>query len=456
MSSHGEIYFEYFCRNTLQMLQRYQPGPAWRALCHLMEDPSSSLRHIASAVGYQHLALGAGQQPSPEMESSLKSAALNALRASIMRGPGDLLEPLLGVCFMAVLESLKGSQPSEILLHLEAGVRLARQRIADDATPEIKECLRFLEAHARAIVLLHAPSATRERASAVIAVEESLQKSLKVSSGDEWTNDFVSINHAFHEQEIRIMSLFATYHQPELNHEPHSAPTVEFLRQVVSKLNAQRLQLEDAVDKKLSGALSPGDYAQQAIYRIIKGKCIVHGIIFNLKIGFHQTDFDDYIDDFSLALGWIEEGLDTLRQPHSPSDTPFDRSSNAFSLGLGVFDVLKLIAIKCRDPLVRRRAVRLFEKCPLREGPWSMSQAQRICSAVIAFEEMHAFEETGRTVMTCSDVPEHSRVLFNFVTSREAAGDPAGAAFEIKVYTKAQVKFNWYTSNSFVVRKLIV
>jgi hypothetical protein len=402
------------------------------------------------------------QSKSHRLEISLTTHAVGTLRSAIAGARrGDVVEPLFAACFLTMLETLQGSH-SKTLIHLEAGIRLGREQMAEGASPEIRDCLRFLEDHARAIVLLESPTEAGKRANAILSINSALDQTLDPHFGPQMDNDGMSVIRAVHEQEIRLVSLFLAYHKADIVRNAPPAQFAAYLIGVVNKLRQCSVQIEAFVDEQLKRTVTAtSDPTQTALYSIAKAKCILQSIILSMTMNYRQTDFDKHTTKFQSLLDWIENALDLLNDSSStspksqstsptsptassssPSATSATSSSSpgsfhAFSLGMGVHDPLMMVAVKCRDPATRRRAVDLFSKCPRREGPWSTRRAQQMCSTVIAYEERRALETTGKVPLTCEDVPEECRAFVNHIFVKDASGAGLETSFGVKLYVKS-------------------
>lgn len=65
-----------------------------------------------------------------------------------------------------------------------------------------------------------------------------------------------------------------------------------------------------------------------------------------------------------------------------------------------------MIARACRDPVCRRRAIRLLREFPIREGLWDSVVAARIAEHVMWLEE----GAVGRAVQAATDIPPWARI----------------------------------------------
>ena len=88
------------------------------------------------------------------------------------------------------------------------------------------------------------------------------------------------------------------------------------------------------------------------------------------------------------------------------NDRSDDRSQKPiFSMDQNIVFPLFNIAYRCRDPIIRRRAIALLYSSPRQEGLW-----HSIITARVA-EKIMMMEEAGLGEVTCSaDVPDENRI----------------------------------------------
>lgn len=122
----------------------------------------------------------------------------------------------------------------------------------------------------------------------------------------------------------------------------------------------------------------------------------------------HNYVWDKYNSYFEqmVALG---ESINGLHSSHSRSPSPSvslsSCSSKTFSLDLGITACMFNVAAHCRDPNIRRRAVRVLRSSKIQEGVWDS-----VAIAAIA-EKWIEIEEEGLDIVTsCADIPASSRL----------------------------------------------
>ena len=103
-----------------------------------------------------------------------------------------------------------------------------------------------------------------------------------------------------------------------------------------------------------------------------------------------QASYDAYITDFRSIISLVE----TLDESHYSgllqSIHPKAKSAKqppAFVFDLYVIPVLYFVAIKCRHPLIRRKAISLLSSSPRREGLWDAAPVARVAERVMQIEE---------------------------------------------------------------------
>jgi hypothetical protein len=65
-----------------------------------------------------------------------------------------------------------------------------------------------------------------------------------------------------------------------------------------------------------------------------------------------------------------------------------------------------MVCTRCRDPVFRRRALRLLQICNRKEGIWDSTRSARVGERAIEIEETRA----GGVVSHASDVPSWARI----------------------------------------------
>ena len=92
-----------------------------------------------------------------------------------------------------------------------------------------------------------------------------------------------------------------------------------------------------------------------------------------------QSSFDSYHKDFEQIIEHAQEMLILADHP----DVVARRQASPS----GCIPPLYFTASKCRDPILRRRALSLLDRAPIEDSLWTVLPAQRIIRGIITFEE---------------------------------------------------------------------
>ncbi|PYH97889.1 hypothetical protein BO71DRAFT_317559 [Aspergillus ellipticus CBS 707.79] len=109
----------------------------------------------------------------------------------------------------------------------------------------------------------------------------------------------------------------------------------------------------------------------------------------------NRVQWDEYCSLFEqmVALG------------ESIIESPAREMKQTFSLDLGIIPTMFNVAIRCRDPFIRRRAVNVLRASAVQEGVWNSGVVAAVAEKWIEIEE----EGLGE-VVSCADVPDSARL----------------------------------------------
>lgn len=146
-------------------------------------------------------------------------------------------------------------------------------------------------------------------------------------------------------------------------------------------------------------------------------------------ISLRQTSFDEYMDHFA---GIIEHATVYLRRSARSTNVKLLSSSDP-----GVVPPLYFCATKCRDPVLRREALRLIRHAPLQEDLCAFVAPARVVATVISVEEggfqlpfkrnLYFLESHYPTCLP----PEERRFAYFSVVGRQAPGGKLRQALEL-------------------------
>jgi hypothetical protein len=97
-----------------------------------------------------------------------------------------------------------------------------------------------------------------------------------------------------------------------------------------------------------------------------------------------EMDYDEYLEEFREIVDLCAE----LESHCGPSKlNKGDGESEVYVFDMQSVMPLDFIARKCRDPILRRRAIRLLKARPRRELFWDSVTAARVCEWIVEIEE---------------------------------------------------------------------
>ncbi|EXJ90390.1 hypothetical protein A1O1_03491 [Capronia coronata CBS 617.96] len=140
-----------------------------------------------------------------------------------------------------------------------------------------------------------------------------------------------------------------------------------------------------------------------------------------------QTTFDDYRDQFSTILDHAEKVLkysigSTTGQP-------------IFRFEIGLIPPLYFCAIKCRDPMLRRRALAMMMQAPEKESLWSSVATETMIENVIAMEEGKPYDASQSDLTGPLPLPpEENRIHNVAVVGKDVLGGTQRFALELSKY----------------------
>ncbi|RAL07073.1 Zn(II)2Cys6 transcription factor domain-containing protein [Aspergillus homomorphus CBS 101889] len=139
-------------------------------------------------------------------------------------------------------------------------------------------------------------------------------------------------------------------------------------------------------DARLSGFLSvaaPSEKDDRAL-NLLYIRRIFARIFLSLDFTKGELCHDDFLQDYKQMLDLATQLLDDLNSSHMSGERP---SHPNFCLATTVAEPLFLIATRCREPTIRREALRLLKQYPRREGICEGMVAARIAETMIDIEE---------------------------------------------------------------------
>jgi hypothetical protein len=176
----------------------------------------------------------------------------------------------------------------------------------------------------------------------------------------------------------------------------------------IARTTGPRVQLPVEVDKQserwlkaLAAFISnskTGAYSSNSI-TFLKTTHIM-SFIFIRTMGIqYETEFDDYVKEFADIVG--------LYRRIAKKEKQGCRDGSSFGFDSRMVDTLSTVALRCRDPRIRREAIAL-----LTEGARTAGVTALIARSVMEIEELGTVSD----ILSCRDVPESKRIRLHTIS----------------------------------------
>ncbi|KAE8385614.1 hypothetical protein BDV23DRAFT_15385 [Aspergillus alliaceus] len=149
-----------------------------------------------------------------------------------------------------------------------------------------------------------------------------------------------------------------------------------------------------------------------------------------------QMMFDNFSADFEAIVSLSEEvvrlGPDGEKQSHA----------NRFTLESGITAPLWFTALKCRDPILRRKAIQTLSDFHIREGMWDMGLFVKVAELVVESEESElSFLPVEKRV------PEDRQRIYDPILPEEIVASPC----QVVLLSKPDgADGDWHTQTTYV------
>jgi hypothetical protein len=187
---------------------------------------------------------------------------------------------------------------------------------------------------------------------------------------------------------------------------------------LLAVLEAERMKVTDHIARWLSRFEEVALRDHNASPILVRTLRVWHQLAaIDVATGWYGSElrYDEHVDRYEYLVATAEEIIELLAQKP-------DRTLFSFDLGISI--PLFATIERCRDPYVRRRALKAMHAGPQQEGTWGP------CAALAA-ERWVMFEEHGLgPVKKASDVPEWRRIRHMDAGANPEAG-VAEVVFEV-------------------------
>lgn len=411
---------------TLSAFHRCEPSPLWDYIRRELAD-SKSVEAMAIALGHEHYTATLSPPSSPPEEAlDFYPDAVRLLRTAIrdaeaQETPSAMFAIVFHCLLLVILQCFRKSF-DELNLHLQHGLRIAKQAVDHPeatAIVPLSECIRLMRQYSIAVALFNpllpqdglCTGISTTTANQALSDPDSLQASQPSSST--LLKDDQVLRAEMENLVLDLIRTTLTHRSPKLD--PHDGslgfastfPSDASLVAAVTRLRERHAKLESAMQKRL--LLKRNSRSQH--FKIGSATTMLLGIYLRRRWSGYHCTYDVEFECFSTILDRIQSALEAERSQED--GTAASGSSSAFSIGLGTIAPLFYVAMMCREPLIRRRAIELMSQCPLQDGPWNSKLAERITRTVMEFEERKA-QEDGVGYALTGHIPEHCRVVYYY------------------------------------------
>ena len=418
---------DFFCKCTAPGLADPFPSQLWYQFAQLAVDGQNPIRDAVLAIAEIHEVYTRRPQerfPAPDYPlEQYKKAVQQVCKLDGTKQERAFDFALAACIIFSCIEGIQGHYQS-LLSHLRSGMKIMIQTERDTGSTRIshlsREMLRRLFVGVNAQLMAYG--------------DERLEKTARDPVLDQLPDTFESASQAMSALERFYCELMDFY----LSLQNAAADPRIFDQQ------GQRLLRQHEVYKQYfrqcsqscRTVLSLGIPISHVALRELSSEALVVlitsisvSIALEVDITDADMDMDRFQPKFRQSLMACEEFMrkqsgTSIPVPVTTQHLPERVDSGArvslpptFSRQLGIVPHLYWAASRCRDPLVRRWALRLLFTCNRREGIWDSTTCGRIAERVIAVEEGAAISHRSqlptvdhRKLTSSRDIPRSARV----------------------------------------------
>ncbi|KAI0160513.1 hypothetical protein GGR57DRAFT_455607 [Xylariaceae sp. FL1272] len=388
-------FFEYV---SIRQLNEYQPCASWRRTLMFFSQTVPTIRYAAVALGlmyrkYLNCISGTGAHQPAFFDNLVPDNAPllyynRAIHHLLTQKVGNVTEStaitLLACYLFTCFEHLAGNDVQAIK-HLRGGVELSRS-ISDinngDGHAQPTELCTTIDQVTNQIRRLDIQAAT----SLVDWIPADIQDTpiLRLRPYD---NAFQSLEEAADHLQILVARVMRVR-----NAEQQMCPTGNvplppppYRDMVLGQLETWSCLFRDMLRQ---GTFYETDSKSDPLITLLRLQYTISWTLLSSYGPGREMEYDNYLPYFQQCVALGEE-VASAHEQYSGSSMP------TFTAELGILPVLYIIGAKCRHPTVRRDALRILRRHPMREGVWDSITASRVVERIIEIEEGGA-EESER------------------------------------------------------------
>ncbi|KAJ9227401.1 transcriptional regulator family: Fungal Specific TF [Paecilomyces variotii] len=424
-------YAELFCTQTSQAIAGFFASEFWCRVLPQLSFWDPAVRHAIIAVSATHeqriLAASSVQQSTVSQTQRNEKLVLEQYNKAIHHlithsssPTGGRVEPtLITCCLFIFLEIMRGNF-SQALNHVEAGLNiitdLKRRGILDAVDKELVELFVRLNIQkslfGRPLMTLNAPKADPDSSSCRASFSTISEARVLLDSLTERALKFIRLTKSGQDCSLTTTELLGV--------QTHITTALDnWSRQFERLTRSKRIKRSDS-----RGPL------------ILKMQYLVARIWLKTCLSPDEMVFDNHISDFeeiiSIATTFIND------EATNPQKKESHDSCGSFCGEMGIIPPLYYTALKCREPILRRKAINLISSYHRREGMWEGILYAKVAEFVMAMEE----EKQLSLPVEMRGLPASTCRVYEVLIPEEATGN----SVRFLLLSKPDgVDGNWYS-----------
>lgn len=368
-------------RYVAPKLSGYLDSPFWSTLIPQLAHSEPAIRHAVIAISTVHRDLESLQVRSPTgsiepSESAIMetSQAMRSLTTRMSADPSSSLVPLVACLLFTCLDFLRGSSDTA-MVHMKNGFQILNS-LTEPPTSAAPQQISDSKAIREHVV----PVFTRLNLLCILFGQSLPFRAFGESSPD--ISTFTSVE----DGRVRLYDLINV--------------VIRFIRAGRAKANAGDIQVTDLIEKiryerlmerwysLLLECISNSNAADKphevAAINVMKLHYRTIYVFLSVCLSIEESASDLHTPDFEEI---IHLGELIVSMPPPPGRPGQPNEQRTFSFEMGIIPSLYFTTIKCRNPALRRRALSVLRKAPLREGLWMSHIASKVAERLIQVEE---------------------------------------------------------------------
>ncbi|EAW19713.1 uncharacterized protein NFIA_027870 [Aspergillus fischeri NRRL 181] len=377
-------YIEFFCTRTSRALSGFFDSDLWQYFLPQLSHSEAGIRHAVIALGalHQHLhrvlskgKCDPGRKIAPQNEHFIIQQYNSAIRHLVAQLSSTTTHQvphltLISCCLFVSLEILSG-QISKALDHIQAGLKiLQRWENQTDGKLQSEGITREL-----AYILIRWNTQLSTQGRKMIPLNLSQLDTAESGGKQEFWSEITEARNSLVLLSNRTMSFVEAV---DTDRKTRGSPWQVRRQQALLQALAAWLSAFESLMKRCGRRLKKTDPRGPVLLRIHHR---TNQILASVALSRDELIFDQLDDDFRAIVSYAED----LIELNASLDK--DAVLSVFSLETGLISSLGYTARKCRNPVLRRKAISLLYRCPQKEGLWSMQQYAVLARIIVQIEE---------------------------------------------------------------------